>query len=210
MHLVRSLVNKTHLSSRKRHSGVSVRNLALLLMTLLLAGCVTLIAPLSEKPADSNHGKRTLGAKIEDQSIRNKVRINLHRRDEQLRDARIRVHSHNGHVLITGQVANERLKQNATRIASEVRHVRDVHNELTLAGAVSWLARTNDRWLTSKAKTRLLLNQSTPGMRTRVVTESGVVYLMGLLSREEADRVVEQIQRVYGVQKIIKIIEYLD
>ena len=79
-----------------------------------------------------------------------------------------------------------------------------------MVGSNSFLARTNDTWLTSKVKSRLLINGEAPGWRTKVVTENGVVYLMGLLTHEEADAVVEQVQKVYGVQKIVKIIEYID
>ena len=68
----------------------------------------------------------------------------------------------------------------------------------------------NDAWITSKVKTRLAFNGDAPASRTKVVTENGVVYLFGLLTREEADAVVAQVQKVYGVQKIVKIIEYID
>lgn len=177
---------------------------------LALTGCVRMVASMSEEPTDQNHGKRTFGAKIEDRTIRNKVRINLYRADERLRETRLKVTSFNGNVLITGQAADEALKRKTTDIAEEVRHVRDVHNEMKIAGATSWLSRFNDGWLTTKSKTRLLLNSDTPGIRTKVVTDNGVVYLMGLLTRAQADAAVEQVQRVYGVQKIVKIIEYID
>lgn len=180
------------------------------LCLLSLTGCIRLVASMSDEPVDQDHGKRTFGAKIEDRSIRNKVRINLYRSDPRLQETRFKVVSFNGNVLITGQVADEELRAKVTDIAENVRHVRDVHNEMKIAGATSWLSRFNDGWLTSKAKMRLLFNGDTPGRRTRVVTDNGVVYLMGLLTREEADAVVEAVQRVYGVQKIVKIIEYID
>ena len=188
----------------------ALRLFTLILCLLSLSGCVRMVASMSDEPTDQNHGKRTFGAKIEDRSIRNKVRINLYRGDERLRETRLKVTSFNGNVLITGQAADEALKRKATDIAEDVRHVRDVHNEMKIAGATSWLSRFNDGWLTSKTKTRLLLNGDTPGVRTKVVTDNGVVYLMGLLTRAQADAVVEQAQRVYGVQKIVKIIEYID
>ena len=191
--------------------AVVVQRLALVLMLLLtLGGCTRMVASFSEEPMDTFHGTRTLGATIEDSSIRNKVRINIFRADEAFRDARMRVRSFNGNVLITGEIESEELHDKATDIAGDVRHVRDVHNEMKVSGASSLLARLNDRWLSTKAKTRLLLSTSTPGRRTRVTTSNGTVYLMGLLEREEAEAVVEQIQRVYGVQKIVKIIEYID
>lgn len=188
----------------------------IVLRTLLLAallsagGCVHLVAPLSEQLMDGNHGKRTLGSRIEDQSIEYKARINLYRSGGAARSSRIRITSFNGRVLMTGQVADNSTRQAVEKIVRDIRHVRDVHNELTLSGAVSWLARFNDTWLTAKTKIRLLAHQATPGRRTKVVTESGAVYLMGLVTRQEAQEIVAQVQKVYGVQKIIKVLEYLD
>lgn len=184
--------------------------LSLFVMLFATAGCVSLSKGMSEDPVDQNHGKRTFGAFIEDGNIERKVAVNLARASVELDQSRIVVVSYNGNVLLAGQVANDELKTQAGNIAEQVRHVRHVHNELQVVGSNSLLARTNDTWLTSKVKSRLLINGEAPGWRTKVVTENGVVYLMGLLTHDEADAVVEQVQKVYGVQKIVKIIEYID
>ncbi len=181
-----------------------------LVLALILSGCTRMVASFSDEPMDTYHGKRTLGAQIEDRSIRHKIRVNLFRADERFRDARLNVKSYNGNVLITGEVDTAALRDKATEVAEQVRHVRDVHNEMKVSGQSSLLSRLNDSWLTTKTKTRLLLRGDTPGRRTRVHTSNGTVYLMGLLEPEEADAVVQQVQRVYGVQKIVKIIEYID
>ena len=184
--------------------------LTLFVLFATVSGCASLSKGMSEEPVDQNHGKRTFGAFIEDGNIERKVAVNLARASAELDESRIVVVSYNGNVLLAGQVANEDLKAQAGNIAEQVRHVRHVHNELQVVGSNSFLARTNDTWLTSKVKSRLLINGEAPGWRTKVVTENGVVYLMGLLTHEEADAVVEQVQKVYGVQKIVKIIEYID
>ena len=192
-------------------NGSVIARIALLFAALmLLGGCTRMVASFSDEPVDTFHGKRTLGAKIEDSSIRRKARINLYRNDDAFREARMNVDSFNGNVLLTGEIESEELRERATRIAGNIRHVRDVHNEMKVSGPSSLLSRINDGWLTTKTKTRLLLSGATPGRRTRITTSNGTVYLMGLLERGEADAVVEQVQRVYGVQKIIKIIEYSD
>ncbi|WP_300348714.1 BON domain-containing protein [uncultured Alcanivorax sp.] len=184
--------------------------LTLFVLFATVSGCASLSKGMSEEPVDQNHGKRTFGAFIEDGNIERKVAVNLARASAELDESRIVVVSYNGNVLLAGQVANDDLKAQAGNIADQVRHVRHVHNELQVVGSNSFLARTNDTWLTSKVKSRLLINGEAPGWRTKVVTENGVVYLMGLLTHEEADAVVEQVQKVYGVQKIVKIIEYID
>ncbi len=184
--------------------------LASAFLLIALPGCTSMSKGMSDQPTDQDHGSRTFGAFVEDGNIERKVSVNLARASEKLDQSRIVVVSFNGNVLLAGQVASEDLKAQAGNIADQVRHVRHVHNELQVFGNNSFLARTNDTWLTSKVKSRLLVNGDAPGWRTKVVTENGVVYLMGLLSRDEAEAVVSQVQKVYGVQKIVKIIEYID
>ena len=107
-------------------------------------------------------------------------------------------------------LASDELRVQAENIAARVRHVRHVHNELKLSGDSGLLSRTNDAWLTTKLKTRLFVDGDAPGMRTKVVTVNGIIYLMGLLTHEEAKSVVAQAVEVGGAQKIVKIIEYID
>lgn len=187
-----------------------LRTLLLLGALLSLGGCATLVAPLSTQPQDMNHGSRTWGAFFEDAAIEHKIRVNLLRELPQDANSHIVVVSFNGSVLLAGQVPSDSLKTQAGQIATRIRHVQQVYNELQVQGNISTLARMNDAWLTSKIKLRLLANGAAPGKRTKVVTEAGVVYLMGLLTREEAQHDVEQVQKVYGVQKIVKIVEYID
>lgn len=182
----------------------------LMLLWLSLSGCVSLTKGASDDLVDQYHGKRTTGALIEDRSIRRKIRINLARTDDKLDTPYITVASFNRNVLLVGQVENKRLKQQAGEVAKAIRHVRNVNNELTVVGSRSALTRSNDGWIGTKVKTRLLLTPNTPGRRTRVITDQGVVYLMGLLTRAEVDAVVEATQKVRGVQKIVKAVEYID
>lgn len=176
----------------------------------LISGCATLVAPMSDKPLDTNHGKRTFGAFIEDAAIEHKVRVNLKRELPEQDNSHLVVVSFNGHLLLVGQVTDPALSQQAEAIAKRTRHVQRVYNALEHKGNISAFARMNDGWLTSKIKTRLLFARGISSKRTKVVTENGVVYLMGLLTHNEADLAVRQAQKAYGVQKIVKIIEYID
>lgn len=181
-----------------------------LITCVMLSGCIRMIAATSSDPVDRHHGERTLGASVEDQAIENKVRINLYRASDALADARLEIVSFNGVVLLAGEVPSGALKKQAGNIARRIRHVEQVQNELQTSGSSSFLARANDHWLGTKVKTRLYLNGNTPGARTRITTVDGVVYIMGLLTREESDAVVSAIQNVYGVQKIVKVVEYIE
>lgn len=188
----------------------ALRAAMLLVVSLQLSACAHLVAPLSEQSVDRFHGKRTLGARIEDQAIEFKTRVNIRRSSIVPRDARIIVTSWNGQVLLAGQVPAAEAGQEVGKIASQVRHVEHVHNELEAGPRISWLARMNDGWITTRVKTRLLFGPDVPGRRVKVVTENGVVYLMGLLNHVEANQAVQAAQKTYGVQKIVKIFEYID
>ena len=127
-----------------------------------------------------------------------------------LADANINVTSFDGIVLLTGQVSSADLIPIASAQVEPLRNVRKVHNELTVAGKTTLLSRTNDSWLTTKVKSALSAAESTDATRIKVVTENGVVYLMGLLTRAEADAAVDIARDIQGVQKIVKVFEYIN
>lgn len=127
-----------------------------------------------------------------------------------LKEAHINVTSFNGVVLITGQVPSEDLIQLATTQVEPLRNVRRVHNELQVAGPTSFLSRTNDSVLTAKVKSAMSASEDTDAGRIKVVTENGAVFMMGLVTRDEADAAVDLARRVQGVQKIVKVFDYIN
>jgi osmotically-inducible protein OsmY len=177
---------------------------ALLAALFLLQGCSAIL------PASENYGKRTLGTVWDDQMIESRAKRLIREAHPDLAEAHFGVTSFDGIVLITGQVASPEAKAVATEKVSELRKVKVVHNEMEIAGPTSLLARSNDTWLTTKVKTALLASDKVAGNRIKVVTEDGTVYLMGLLTRDEADNAVEVARQVYGVQKIVKVFEYIN
>lgn len=126
------------------------------------------------------------------------------------KDANYAVTSFNGILLITGQVPSADMIPIATSKVDRLRNVRKVHNELAVAGPTSMISRTNDSWLTTKIKSALAAEEDTDATRIKVVTENGVVFLLGLLSRAEADAAVAVTRDIQGVQKIVKLFEYMN
>lgn len=184
---------------------------ALLLSAVLgLAGCTTVTSVTHQGTIDENYGKRTAGAQVEDQSIETKISHNLGRTDARLGDARINVDSYNGVVLLTGQVPSEELKTLANQVASDVRNVRTIHNELTIAGNLPASQRLSDTWLNTRIRTHLAANESIDSSRIRVITENASVYLMGIVTRAEAERIVQAVSQLGGMQRIVKVFDYID
>ncbi|WP_339668707.1 BON domain-containing protein [Dasania marina] len=181
----------------------------LILLTLNLQGCSKIISMTTDGPLDQDEGERTTGSVIEDEVIETKILVNLDKTDQQLALAHISVTCYNGVVLLTGQVRDESLRQMAANIANDVRKVRKVHNEISVSGATSMVARSNDAWITTKLKSKMLIKPKIQGGRIKVVTENGTVYLLGLLTREEGARVAELAQQTSGVQRVVILFEYI-
>ncbi len=120
------------------------------------------------------------------------------------------VSSYNGIVLLAGQTPRAELKSLAEQTASQVQRVKKVHNELQVMQPSSILARNNDAWLTTKIKTQMLTDNAVPSSRIKVITENGIVYLLGLVTQQEANSATAVVQGVSGVQKIVKLFEYID
>lgn len=177
---------------------------------LLFTGCSSLISSTTETPIKDNSGERTLGSYVEDEIIETKAMVNLNKGSESLRNASVSVTSFNGIVLLTGQAPNDETRAEAEAIVKNIRKVRKVHNELKLSGVSSALIYTNDLFLTLRSKSQLLLNDQAPGNRIKVVTDGGTVFLMGLVTRDEANKAVEVISTINGVERIVKIFEYIN
>ena len=169
---------------------------------------VLLILTLAACASDPN--RRTPGVLIDDMALEPIIKNEIFKSNSDFKGSHIVVVSLNGIVLLAGQVASEALLNQAGEVAGQMRRVRKVHNELTVGGPTSLVARTNDSWLTTKVKARLIASESTEGLKVKVLTENGVVYLMGSVSRAQADAAIAVASNVYGVQKIVKVFEYVE
>lgn len=177
---------------------------------LALGGCSSVLVAVDSNPIEDPPGKRTLAQQLADESIELKAVVNMHAADEGFKGSHIVAVSYNGYVLLAGQVANEALKQKAADVVRDIRHVRRIYNEIEISAPTAALVRTSDAWITAKIKSSLLIGSDTPGLRTKVVTENGVVYLMGMVTREEADRLARAAADFSGVQRVVRLFEIID
>lgn len=183
--------------------------LVLLVVTMTLAGCAKIIGVTTSEPIQINNNKRTLGTKINDQQLETVARVNLDKGGDELKEANINIDSFNGIVLLTGQVPNEQLRQQAGDIVGKINPVRQVHNELAVATNSNFQSSSKDSWITAKIKTKLIAS-SIQSRRVRIITEAKTVYLMGLVSRYEAERITDVAKNTRGVAQVVKVFEYVD
>lgn len=172
-------------------------SLCILLASILLVGC--------------SNG-RSLGNKIDDKFLAPDVKSAISEAHPELSrpESVISTASYNGIILLVGQTTRADLKQLAGRTAQSVPGVKLVHNEITVQPPVSGLVRANDSLLTSKIKAQLVADSEASASKVKVITENGTAYLMGIVSRSEADAITDVTRQVSGVQRIVRLFEYTD
>lgn len=178
---------------------------AVLATSLGASGCLPVMATGAAVGTLAALDRRTVGAQTEDQAIELKAAA-------QIRDrigSGVSVTSYNRKVLLTGQVANERDKRTAEAIVAELPNVRSIHNELQVAGVPSLSTSAADAAITARVKAAFLEAPDLQANTIKVITEAGTVYLMGLVSRREADRAAQVASRVAGVQRVVTVFEYI-
>jgi osmotically-inducible protein OsmY len=174
----------------------------------LLHGCAALVvggaAATGVMVAED---RRTVGTMTEDQGIELKASSRI---GQKFGDAHINVTSYNRTLLLTGEASSAGAKSEIEKIARAVENVRGVYNEIQVAGNSSMTARANDAYLTSKVKARFVDAQKFSPVHVKVVTEANTVYLLGLVKRQEATDATEIARTTGGVQRVVRVLEYLD
>ena len=151
--------------------------------------------------------RRTVGTVTEDQGIEVKASSRI---GDVVQGAHINITSFNRQVLLTGEVPNAAARDNAERVTRAIENVRGVYNELQVGANTALSVRTNDAFLTSKVKARFVDGGNFSPVHVKVTTENGVTHLMGLVKRAEADAATEVARTTGGVQKVVRLFEYID
>lgn len=178
-----------------------VRCLATVLVALQV-GCVSITG---EDPT-----LRTPGGWFDDKVIQRMASRRIDAADERLAISHINVVSYDGIVLLTGQVESQQLRELAEQSIGDIRKIRKIHNEIQIAGATSLVARGNDNWLQTKVKAQFLADEEVDAGRIKVFVEDGIVYLIGLVPRVQADAAVAAARTVFGVQRVVKVFDYVE
>ena len=172
----------------------------------VLQGCFPLAVTGMGAAAVMATDRRTTGMYIEDESIEWK---SLARARGDFPGAHVNATSYNRRVLLTGEVPDEATKKRVEEAIRRIDNVRDVANELQVAGASSLASRGNDALVTSNVKARMVNNGRFSPAHVKVVTEQGVVYLMGLVTQAEAEAAVDIARTTSGVSRVVKVFQYV-
>ncbi|WP_399310985.1 BON domain-containing protein [Undibacterium oligocarboniphilum] len=174
---------------------------------LSLQGCVELAVGSAVVGTFAATDRRTLGAQTEDKAIMVKGEVRL---ANALGDgAHVNVNAFNRRALLTGEVPDEQTKAAAEREVKAIEGVVSVMNEIQIAGASNFTARSNDAYITTKVKATFVDTKDLYASAFKVTTEAGVVYLMGRVTQREGAQAADVAAGISGVRKVVKVLEYI-
>ena len=193
----------------QKSSSTIVKTLVLASVLGSLGGCAALVVGgVMAGTVMVATDRRTSGAQLNDEGI--EIRSANRLKEKFGERGNFSVTSYNGRVLLTGEVAGNSDKLAAEQLVFQVENVKAVINELTIATSTSTLKeRSNDTLITSLVKSGLIEAKELPSNAFKVVTERGVVYLMGRVTQREADRGTEVARGVNGVVKVVRSFEII-
>jgi osmotically-inducible protein OsmY len=187
----------------------------LIVIELLISGCSSIVATSGAEATGLAllHDRRNSEAILVDEGIEMQADIERNKHEALRNNTHINVTAYNGMVLVTGEAHNNKLRDQIINQIRKIRGVKLVHNEITLEPNSFLSSRSNDAFITTKVKTALTKIKHIPGFdatRVKVITEKGVVYLLGLLYQKEGKAAIEKARRVEGVKKVVAVFEYID
>lgn len=186
-----------------------VFRLIILAFPLLVAtGCAPLVVGGAASGVLMAEDRRSAGTYILDEEIEWKA---SHRTNEaKLTNIHVNFTSYNRRVLITGEIPSENLKNQVNEIIRGIPDVRDIVNEAVIAAPTSLVSRSNDTLLTTRVKAHLFDDRRFNANHIKVITENGVVYLMGIVNKVEGTAAAEVASKTGGITRVITVFEYIN
>ena len=174
----------------------------------MLSGCVAVIAGGAAVSAVTvGEDPRTLGTQIDDTTRASDIRSALGDVPAFDQNANIDVHVFNGIALLHGQALNSNLKAKAEQVVKSASDVTIVHNQIRIANNIASTTRAHDVWLSSKVRGSLLTNDSVNSLLIDVIVEDSEVFLMGIVTPNQAAKAIEVSRNINGVVKVFNVFE---
>ncbi len=185
--------------------------LLLTVSILLIQGCAPVLVGGAATGISVVHDRRSTGTTLDDQGIELRI-VSAVQADETLNGhGRFKGTSYNNVVLLTGQAETQQHRMQFEALVQGIPNVKRIVNEVVVSPKLSVGEQSRDAYLTSKVKLQLF-NIRIPDFdptRVKVVTENGSVFLMGIVTQQEADMVIEEVRYIRGVRRVVKVFEYL-
>ena len=190
--------------------GKTARIACLLMLVAAIQGCAVATVVAVTAGATMVADRRSFSKQIDDQTIEFVAHNELDKQKALSKNTNLHVIAMNGTVLVIGQAPNTYLRDLAIKTIQEVPDIVTIHNQIRIGSPIALTTESNDAWLTSKVKSALLANSEVNAKDVKVVTENAEVFLLGLVTHEEANIVVEITRNISGVSRVFKAFEYIE
>ena len=176
------------------------------LLALFLQGCAEMGVVGAGGVAFPVVDRRTTAVMVDDEGIELR---STNRVSERFGDTvHVNITSYGRNVLVTGEVPNVATRAEIEKLIQGVPGVRGMTNELQVIDATSLTTRATDTTITGKVKARLFDSGKLNALHVKVITENGVVYLLGIVTEAEANAAAEVARTTGGVRKVVKVFDY--
>jgi len=176
--------------------------ITILLTAMLLQGCVAVVAGGAAVATKTATDPRSVGTQVDDGTLELRV-TNALAKDQQIKtDARVIATAYQGKVLLTGQAPSQEIANRAKQITMGVDGATEVYNEIRIGQKVTLGTTSSDTWITTKIRSQLLGSDQVKSSNVKVTTENGEVFLLGLVTQQEAQAAADVASRVSGVKHV--------
>ncbi|MGJ8674659.1 MAG: BON domain-containing protein [Pseudoalteromonas sp.] len=187
-----------------------VATILIIFVAFMQTGCALMAVGTAGAAATASAtDRRTVGTQIDDKTTQSRVRSAINDIPLVKDEAAVSVDVYNGQVLLTGQAPLQSMIIDIENSASTVQNVTKVHNQIRLGSPIPATSTMNDVWLASKIKTIMLADEQIPLFKLDLIVEDSEVFIMGLLTKQEAAAAVEAARNVDGVTKVIRVMELI-
>ena len=186
---------------------MKIRIIAFILIINLLASCAALVV-VGAAGGMIVYDRRSLPMIERDARIFYVINTSI-AKSPTFDTARIVVSSFNRVVLLLGEAPSDNIRQAAERVANKTPNVRRVYNQITVGPKISIAQQSRDTWITGEIKSKMLAKKDLESGSIRVITEDGIVYLMGIVTQDQSDLAVAIARQIKGVKKVVKIFQYI-
>lgn len=184
-----------------------IKLISVSLLTLSLSGCAGIFIAGAATTANLVTDTRTTKEIWNDNNIEFEVAA-ITNKEPYRGNVRVTASSYRGTVVLMGQASTDAERRSFESEARKVSGVNNVHNQVRVKAPLSVSEISKDSWITTKVKSALLANAELNGIKVKVITEDGEVFLLGLVTREQADIATDVARNISGVKQVIRAFEY--
>ena len=175
--------------------------IAVAMAALLLQGCAAVVIGSAAVATKSATDPRTVGTQVDDGTLELRV-ANALATDKQVKAAHINATAYQGKVLLTGEAPDQTVADKAKQITTGVEGATEVYNEIRIGPNASLGTSSSDTWITTKVRSQLLASDKVKSSNVKVTTEQGEVFLLGLVTSQEAQAAAEIASKISGVKHV--------